>query len=88
MLPNMLGPILTKITLDVGWVVLIGSAISFVGLGAQPSTPDLGTMVSEYSKYLPDYWWMTLGPASGIIIIILAFNLLGDGIRDMFAGEE
>jgi peptide/nickel transport system permease protein len=88
MLPNMLGPILTKITLDVGWVVLIGSAISFVGLGAQPPTPDLGTMVSEYSKYLPDYWWMTLGPASGIIIIILAFNLLGDGIRDMFAGEE
>jgi peptide/nickel transport system permease protein len=84
----MLGPILTKITLDVGWVVLIGSAISFVGLGAQPPTPDLGTMVSEYSKYLPDYWWMTLGPASGIIIIILAFNLLGDGIRYMFAGEE
>jgi len=88
LLPNMLGPILTKVTLDVGWVILIGAAISFVGLGAQPPTPDLGTMVSEYSKYLPDYWWMTLGPAFGIIIIILAFNLLGDGIRDLFAGEE
>ncbi|MCS7146348.1 MAG: ABC transporter permease [Nitrososphaerota archaeon] len=87
LLPNQLGIILTKITLDAGWVVLIGAAISFVGLGAQPPTPDLGTMVSEYSKYLPSYWWMSIGPATGIILIILAFNLLGDGIRDVFAGE-
>lgn len=68
-------------------MVLIGAAISFVGLGAQPPTPDLGTMVSEYSKYLPDYWWMSIGPATGIILIILSFNLLGDGIRDIFAGD-
>jgi peptide/nickel transport system permease protein len=87
LLPIELGTILTKVTLDAGWVILIGAAISFVGLGAQPPTPDLGTMVSEYSKYLPDYWWMTLGPASGIVLMILAFNLLGDGIRDVFAGE-
>jgi peptide/nickel transport system permease protein len=87
LLPNMLGSILTKITLDAGWVIIIGAAISFVGLGAQPPTPDLGTMVSEYSQYLPDYWWMTLGPAFGIVLLILSFNLLGDGIRDAFAGE-
>ncbi|MEM0381672.1 MAG: ABC transporter permease [Nitrososphaerota archaeon] len=87
LLPNQLGIILTKVTLDAGWVVLIGAAISFVGLGAQPPTPDLGTMVSEYSKYLPDYWWMSIGPATGIILIILSFNLLGDGIRDIFAGD-
>ncbi len=87
LLPIELGTILTKLTLDAGWVILIGAAISFVGLGAQPPTPDLGTMVSEYSKYLPDFWWMTLGPASGIVLMILAFNLLGDGIRDVFAGE-
>lgn len=87
LLPNQLGIILTKVTLDAGWVVLIGAAISFVGLGAQPPTPDLGTMVSEYSKYLPDYWWMSIGPAIGIILIILSFNLLGDGIRDVFAGD-
>lgn len=88
LLPNMIGPILTKVTLDIGWVILIGAGISFVGLGAQPPTPDLGTMVSEYSKYLPDYWWMTLGPAFGIVVIILSFNLLGDGIRDVFGGED
>ncbi|MCS7126453.1 MAG: ABC transporter permease [Aigarchaeota archaeon] len=87
LLPIELGTILTKVTLDAGWVILIGAAISFVGLGAQPPTPDLGTMVSEYSKYLPEYWWMSLGPAMGIILIILSFNLLGDGIRDIFAGE-
>ncbi|MEM0444759.1 MAG: ABC transporter permease [Nitrososphaerota archaeon] len=87
LLPNQLGIILTKVTLDAGWVVLIGAAISFVGLGAQPPTPDLGTMVSEYSKYLPEYWWMSIGPAMGIILIILSFNLLGDGIRDVFAGD-
>jgi len=83
-LPNCLGPILTKVTLDVGWVILIGSALSFVGLGAQPPTPDLGTMVADGGKWMPDFWWMSMFPASAIAIIILGFNLLGDGIRDMF----
>ncbi len=87
LLPNMLGPILTKATLDASWVILIGAAISFLGLGAQPPTPDLGTMVAEYSSYLPQYWWMSLGPALAIAILILGFNLLGDGIKDVFAGE-
>jgi peptide/nickel transport system permease protein len=84
-LPNCLGPILTKVTLDVGWVILIGSALSFVGLGAQPPTPDLGTMVATNAeKYMPDFWWTSIFPALGIAIIILGFNLLGDGVRDMF----
>lgn len=87
-LPNLSGVVLTKLTLDVGWVILIGAALSFVGLGAQPPTPDLGTMIAEYSQYLPQYWWLTIGPAIGIILIILAFNLLGDGINDLFAAEE
>jgi peptide/nickel transport system permease protein len=85
--PNCLGSILTKITLDVGWVILLGSALSFVGLGAQPPTPDLGTMVAEGGKFLPDFWWMSTFPAVAICIIILGFNLLGDGIRDMFLEE-
>ncbi|RLG88820.1 MAG: D,D-dipeptide ABC transporter permease [Thermoprotei archaeon] len=86
-LPNILGPILTKATLDAAWVILIGAAISFLGLGAQPPTPDLGTMVSEYMTYFPKNWWMILGPVLGIAIIIMAFNLLGDGLREVFAGE-
>ena len=86
-LPNCLGPILTKITLDVGWVILLGSALSFVGLGAQPPTPDLGTMVASGGNYMPQYWWISIFPAIAICIIILGFNLLGDGIRDMFVEE-
>lgn len=86
-LPNCLGPILTKVTLDVGWVILLGSALSFVGLGAQPPTPDLGTMVAEGGKYMPDFWWISVFPALAICIIILGFNLLGDGVRDMFVEE-
>lgn len=84
-LPSILGPILTKMTLDVGWVIIIGAALSFVGLGAQPPTPDLGTMVAEGVKYMPDYWWISIFPALAITIIILGFNLLGDGIRDVFS---
>jgi peptide/nickel transport system permease protein len=85
-LPNALGPILTKLTLDVGWVILIGASLSFVGLGAQPPTPDLGTMVSEGSKYMPEYWWISIFPAIAISFIILGFNLLGDGIKDALSG--
>ncbi|MEM1563743.1 MAG: ABC transporter permease [Candidatus Bathyarchaeia archaeon] len=86
-LPNCLGPILTKVTLDVGWVILLGSALSFVGLGAQPPTPDLGTMVAEGGKYMPEFWWISIFPAIAISIIILGFNLLGDGVRDIFVEE-
>ena len=86
-LPNCLSTIFTKVTLDVGWVILIGSTLSFVGLGAQPPTPDLGTMVSDGSKYIPAQWWISLFPALFIVVIILGFNLLGDGVRDMLAGD-
>jgi peptide/nickel transport system permease protein len=86
-LPNCLGPILTKITLDVGWVILLGSALSFVGLGAQPPTPDLGTMVAGGGRFIPNSWWISIFPAMAISLIILGFNLLGDGIRDIFVEE-
>jgi len=84
-LPNSLGSILTKVTLDCGWVVLIGASLSFVGLGAQAPTPDIGTMIAEGSAYLPGQWWISIFPALAIVIVILGFNLLGDGINDMFA---
>jgi len=86
-LPNCLGPILTKVTLDAGWVVLIGAFLSYLGLGAQPPVPDLGTMVSDGSIFLPDFWWVSAFPAMFIVLIILGLNLLGDGIRDMFVEE-
>ena len=87
-LPNCISPIFTKMSLDVGWVILIGSSLSFVGLGVQPPKPGLGTMVADGAKYLPDQWWISVFPALAIVIIVLGFNLLGDGLRDMFAAEE
>ncbi len=87
-LPNCLSPIFTKMALDVGWVILISASLSFVGLGVQPPTPALGQMVSDGAKYLPELWWMCIFPALGIIVIILGFNLFGDGIRDMLQSSR
>lgn len=86
-LPNCAASILTKMSLDVGWVILLGAALSFVGLGAQPPTPDLGTLVADASNYLPDLWWEAVFPAFAIMVAVLAFNLFGDGVDDML-GEE
>ena len=88
MLPNCFGPIFTKVSLDMGWVILIGSALSFVGLGAQPPTPDLGTMVADGGKYMPDQWWIAVFPAIAIMFVVFGFNILGDGIRDMLEVEK
>jgi peptide/nickel transport system permease protein len=87
-LPNTISPIFTKMSLDVAWVIIIGSMLSFVGLGVQPPEPSLGTMVADGYRYLPDQWWIMLFPALAIVVVVLGFNLLGDGVRDMFAAEE
>ncbi|MCH8188553.1 MAG: ABC transporter permease [Proteobacteria bacterium] len=82
-LPNALPSILTKMTLDLGFVILIASSLSFLGLGVQPPTPDLGSMVAKGADYLPDIWWFPVFPGLAILVIVLGFNLLGDGLRDM-----
>jgi peptide/nickel transport system permease protein len=87
-LPNCISSIFTKMTLDMGFVIIMGASLSFVGLGAQPPTPDLGSMVADGAKYMPDQWWMTLFPALSIIFLVLGFNLFGDGLRDVLAIEE
>ncbi|NIN64798.1 MAG: ABC transporter permease subunit [Anaerolineae bacterium] len=87
-LPNCISPIFTKMSLDMGWVILIGASLSFVGLGVQPPRPGLGTMVADGYNYLPDQWWIAVFPALAIVVVVLGFNLLGDGLRDMLAAEE
>jgi peptide/nickel transport system permease protein len=87
-LPNTLSPILTKMSIDIAWVIIIGSMLSFVGLGVQPPEPSLGTMIADGARYLPDQWWIAVFPALAIVLIVLSFNLMGDGVRDMFAAEE
>jgi len=87
-LPNCTSSILTKIALDVGWVTLVGASLSYVGLGEQPPNPALGTMISEGVERMPDQWWICVFPALAIMVIVLGFNLFGDGIRDMLSPEE
>lgn len=87
-LPNCLDPIFTKMTLDMGWVILTGASLSFVGLGEQPPIPALGTMVSDGAKFLPAQWWIAIFPALAIMVVVLGFNLMGDGVKDMLSSEE
>jgi len=87
-LPNCSTTILTKMTLDMGIVILMGAALSFVGLGEQPPNPALGTMIADGYKFLPNMWWLTVFPAMAIMLVVLAFNLLGDGIGDMLSAGE
>ena len=87
-LPNCVSALAIKTSLDCGFVILVGASLSFLGLGIQPPTPDLGTMVSAGASYLPDFWWESLIPGSAILFVALGFNLLGDGLRDLFDVQE
>ena len=87
MLPNALSAILVKVTLDAGFVILIGASLSFLGLGVQPPQADLGTMVAAGINDLPKAWWETVFPGLAIVLAVLGFNLLGDGLRDLFDVE-
>ena len=86
-LPNCVPSILTKVTLDMAFVIIIVAALGFVGLGVQPPTPDLGRMVAEGMDFITEGWWMPVFPSIGIMVIVLGFSLLGDGIRDVLHVE-
>lgn len=82
-LPNCMPSIITKMTLDFGFVILIAASLSFLGLGVQAPTPDLGSMVSDGTRYLPDSWWLTVFPGIAILIAVFGFNLIGDVLREV-----
>jgi len=86
-LPNCLSSLLTKITIDMGFVILMGASLSFLGLGVQAPKPGLGTMVADGVKFMPTLWWISIFPGLAIVLVILGFNLLGDGLRDIFDVE-
>ncbi len=88
LLPNCASAILVKTSLDFGFVILIGAALSYLGLGVQPPTADLGTMVANGADFLPDHWWESLLPGAAILFVALGFNLLGDGLRDLYDVES
>jgi peptide/nickel transport system permease protein len=82
-LPNSLTPVIVQASLDVGGVILTAAALSFLGLGAQDPTPEWGLMVSQGQSYFTTQWWLVTFPGAAILIAALAFNLVGDGLREV-----
>ena len=82
-LPNAVPTILVKASMDIGFAVLTTAALGFIGLGTQPPTPDWGVMIADGRKYLREAWWFSTFPGIAILLTVLAFNLLGDGLRDV-----
>jgi dipeptide transport system permease protein len=81
-LPNCLAPLVVQATLGFSSAILDAAALGFLGLGAQPPTPEWGTMLSGSLAYLERAWWVVTLPGLAILITVLAFNLMGDGLRD------
>lgn len=81
--PNILSPIVVKMSTDFGFAVLTAAALGFIGLGAQPPTPEWGAMINDGRDYFPDDWWVSTFPGMAIFLMVFSWNLLGDGIRDL-----
>lgn len=81
-LPNVTSPIIILATLEFGSAILSAASLSFLGLGAQPPNPEWGALVYVGKSFLSQAWWMTLFPGLAIMLVVLGFNLLGDGLRD------
>jgi peptide/nickel transport system permease protein len=81
--PNTLTPIFVQASFDVGAAILTAAGLSFIGFGAQPPIPEWGAMVSETRNYIAEAFWAPTFPALGILLTVLAFNLLGDALRDV-----
>ncbi|MDY0301909.1 MAG: ABC transporter permease [Trichlorobacter sp.] len=81
-LPNALSPVLVAATLGVAGAILTESALSFLGIGVQPPTPSWGNILTSGKDYIEFAWWLSLFPGLAILITVLAYNLLGEGIRD------
>lgn len=81
--PNCVTPVLVQASLDIGGAIMWCAALSFIGLGAQPPSPEWGAMITVGSHYLRESWWYATFPGLMILIVVLGFNLLGDGLRDI-----
>jgi peptide/nickel transport system permease protein len=82
-LPLTLSSIIVRMSLDMGTIILTAAGLGFLGLGAQPPMPEWGLMVADGRQYLVDQWWVSTLPGLAILVVVMGFNLLGDGVRDV-----
>jgi dipeptide transport system permease protein len=81
-LPNCMAPLIVQATLGFSTAILDAAALGFLGLGAQPPTPEWGTMLASAREFVTRAWWVVTFPGVAILVTVLAFNLMGDGLRD------
>jgi peptide/nickel transport system permease protein len=87
-LPNSLGPLIVQASISMGIAILIEAALSFIGLGTQPPNPSLGGMLAESKDFMREAPWSVTFPGLAIMLAVLGFNLLGDGLRDLIASDR
>lgn len=81
--PNCMGPVIVQATMDLGGIILTLASLSFLGLGAQAPTPEWGLMINTSKTYFMNAWWYSVFPGLAIFVTVLAFNLIGDGLREI-----
>ena len=82
-LPNIASSIIVRTTIGMGFTILTAAALGFLGLGPPPPTPEWGRTIAESREFLPDAWWYATAPGLAIFLVVMGFNLLGDGLRDI-----
>ncbi|AEV74899.1 ABC-type dipeptide/oligopeptide/nickel transport system, permease component [Mycolicibacterium rhodesiae NBB3] len=87
-LPNIAGPLVVQTSLSLAFAILSEAALSFLGLGIQPPQPSLGRMIFDSQGFVTMAWWMAVFPGAAIFVTVLAFNLLGDGLRDVLDPKQ
>jgi peptide/nickel transport system permease protein len=87
-LPNIAGPLIVQTSLSLAFAILSEAALSFLGLGIQPPQPSLGRMIFDSQGFVTMAWWMAVFPGAAIFVAVLAFNLLGDGLRDVLDPKQ
>ena len=83
-LPNVMTPVIVKMSLDMGFAILTVASLGFIGIGVKPPTPEWGSLLSVARGYMPDFWWTAIFPGLAILLAVFGFNVLGDGLRDVF----
>jgi peptide/nickel transport system permease protein len=83
-LPNVLSPVVVEFTVRLGYAIFAVASLTFIGFGVAPPSPDWAAQINQYWTLIDPYWWMTLFPALAIASLVVAVNLVADGVREVY----